>query len=223
VLAAGGSGAQASRALAWLCEAYWYPLYVFVRRRGYGPDQARDLTQSYFANLLERRFFEGVDPAAGRFRAFLLATLKHHLAKERTRERAAKRRADNPAFQVPLQDAENRYHAEPEDGLSPESLFERHWAATLLARALRRLSAEQNAAGKGLEYRRLRGYLTGEGEGAYAEAARDLSMSEGAVKVGVHRLRKRLGRLLREEVSQTVANPGDVDDEVRHLLRVSSS
>ncbi len=222
VLAAGGVGRQANHALEWLCEAYWYPLYAYVRRRGHDPDRAADLTQGYFVDLLERRFFEGVDPAAGKFRAFLLATLKNYLSKERTREQAAKRRADNPVFLVPLEDAERRYSAEPVHDQSPELLFERHWAATVLARALQRLDDEQDGADKKAVYHRLKGYLTGDGGGSYAGAARELSMTEGAVKVTVHRLRKRLGQLLREEVSQTVSRAGEVDDEVRHLLQVSS-
>lgn len=223
VLAAGGGGSQAGHALEWLCDAYWYPLYAYVRRRGYAPDDARDTTQSYFVDLLERKFFKGVNPEAGKFRAFLLATLKNHLAKKRERERAEKRRADNPEFLVYLDDAEQRYITELSDGLSPEMFFERRWAATLLSRALGRLSDEQEETGKGAACLRLKGYLTGAGEGTYADAARDLSMTEGAVKVYVHRLRKRLGQLLRDEVSQTVSSPEEVDDEVRYLLKVSSA
>ena len=211
-------GAEGSAgALAWLCETYWYPLYAFIRRQGNDADAARDLTQSFFLHLLDKQALQRIDPQQGRFRAFLLASAKNFLANERAHEQALKRRADNPAFQLGFDDAEQRYVAEPATVLGPDDLYETRWALSVLDRAMRRLEEEQESAGKAASFTRLRGHLTGE-EAPYDRLARDLESTAGALRVAVHRLRVRLGALLREEVAQTVSDPRDIDHEIRCLL-----
>ncbi len=222
ILAAGQVDNGGSReALSGLCESYWYPLYVYVRRWGYDADQAQDLTQAFFARLLERHYLRAADPARGRFRSFLLASLKHFLANERDRAGAIKRGGRVTVVPLEIENAEGRYCLEPPDDETPEKIYERRWALTLLERTLARLSREFEAGGKRAMFARLEGYLTGEQETLpYAELARELGMSEGAVKVMVHRLRRRFGALLREEVGDTVSTPEEVDDEIRELFRV---
>ena len=220
VRAAGGDAPERDRALAWLCQAYWYPIYAFVRRRGHEAEDARDLVQSFFATLLEKDPFRGLDPDAGKFRAFLLASVKNFAANERAREGAEKRRTSHPAFTVSLDDAEQVYAHEPAGDLDAERLFERRWALAVLARATGRLREEYRQAGRARWFDALERHLSGEAEGTYAETADRLDMSVSAVKTSIHRMRKRLGRLLRDEVAETVSDPGEVDDEVRHLLRV---
>ncbi len=221
VLAAGQTGVGGSReALSRLCESYWYPLYVYVRRWGYDADQAQDLTQEFFTRLLEKHYLRAADPSRGRFRSFLLASLKHFLANERDRAGAIKRGGRATVVPLEIENAEGRYSLEPPDDETPETIYERRWALTLLQRTLARLSREFQAAGKQALFARLEGYLTGEQETLpYAALASELGMSEGAVKVMIHRLRRRFGALLREEVSDTVSTPGEVDDEIRELFR----
>lgn len=219
VLAAADGEPRSGEALEWLCATYWYPLYAFVRRRGHDPDTARDLTQSFFLSLLDRRFFAGVDPQRGRFRAFLLATMKNFLAKEREREGALKRRTNDPAFRVHLDEAEANYGHEPSADLDPEALYERRWALTILDRARDRLAGEYERADHPERFHALKAVLAGESGRSYREIAAELGMTEGAVKVAVLRMRRRLGTLLRQEVAQTVAGSDDVEAEVRHLLR----
>ena len=217
VLAAAQGAEGSGEALGWLCETYWYPLYAFVRRQGHDVETARDLTQSFFVQLLHRDSLREIDPRQGKFRAFLLASMKHFLSNERARERALKRRTDDPAFRLSLDAAEQRYLREPAASLTPEEVFETRWAIAVLDRALRRLGDEQESTGKGEIFRRLRGHLTGD-EAPYDRIAAELGATEGALRVAVLRLRRRLGALLREEVAQTVADPADVDGEIRHLL-----
>jgi RNA polymerase sigma-70 factor (ECF subfamily) len=221
VLAAGQAEAGDSQeALSRLCESYWYPLYAYVRRWGYDADQAQDLTQEFFARLLEKHYLRAVDPSRGRFRSFLLAALKHFLANERDRADAIKRGGRATVLPLELENAEGRYSLEPPDVETPETIYERRWALTLLERTLVRLSREFEAAGKQALFGRLEGYLTGEQETlAYGALAAELGMSEGAVKVMIHRLRRRFGALLREEVGETVSTPAEVDDEIRELFR----
>lgn len=222
ILAAGAAGGPASRrALSSLCEAYWYPLYAFVRRQGYDADAARDLTQGYFLTFLEKDYLADVKPEAGRFRSFLLASLKHFLSKVRDKERALKRGGGKVVLAIDLDDAESRFLAERASAGSPDDTFERQWAATMLERAMSRLHAESVASGKEELFSRLRGHLEGEPDvGAYARIAADLGVSEGAVRVAVHRTRRRFGELLRLEIAETVARPEDVDAEVRHLMEI---
>jgi RNA polymerase sigma-70 factor (ECF subfamily) len=205
--------------LAALCETYWYPLYAYVRRQGHSPHDAEDLTQGFFARLLESESLAGVSREKGKFRTFLLVALKRFLANEWHRARSQKR--GGRSFQVPLQGhtAETRYIAEPIEPLTAEKLYERRWALTLLERVLARLGAEFDAAGKTEIFEKLKPFLMAEkGSIPYAEAAMALGTNEGAVKVAVHRLRRRFRELFREEVAQTVASSQEIDDEIRHLL-----
>lgn len=222
VLAAGGEvDTQAREALAWLCKTYWYPLYLFVRHRGYAPDDAADLTQEFFAYLLEKEVVRGADPAAGRFRSFLLGTLKNYLSHRQGWARAQKRGGTSKTISLDGGWAEERYVAEPLDELTPEGAFQRRWALTVLERSLERLGRRQSEAGAFDRFERLRRYLTGERPAPpYAEVAEELGMNENAVRGAVLRLRRQLGALLREEVAETVSSPEDVDDEIRYLLGV---
>ena len=221
VLAAGHADTSGSReALSRLCESYWYPLYVYVRRWGYDADQAQDLTQEFFSRLLEKHYLRAADPSRGRFRSFLLAALKHFLANERDRAGAIKRGGRVTVVPLEIENAEGRYSLEPPDDETPETIYQRRWALTLLERTLARLSREFERSGKRALFIRLEGYLTGEQDTLpYAELASELGMSEGAVKVMIHRLRRRFGALLREEVGDTVSTPAEVDDEIRELFR----
>jgi RNA polymerase sigma factor (sigma-70 family) len=221
VIAAGDSATPDSReALARLCEVYWYPLYAYVRRWGHDADEAQDLTQAFFSRLLEKHYLRDADPTRGRFRSFLLASLKHFLSNERDRENAVKRGGRATVLPLEFENAEGRYSREPPDNETPEIVYERRWALTLLTRTLGRLRAEFDRAGKAALFSRLEGHLTGDQDtGPYVEIAAEFGMSEGAVKVAVHRLRRRFGVLLREEIVETVATPSDVDDEIRHLFR----
>jgi len=222
VLSAGHSETTRGKdALAALCETYWYPLYTYVRRQGQSPQDAEDLTQGFFARLLESESLAGVSPEKGKFRTFLLVALKRFLANEWHRARSQKRRG--ASFHLPLQGhtAETRYIAEPVEHLTAEKLFERKWALTLLDRVLARLSHEFDAAEKKELFEKLKPYLMAEkGAIPYADAAIALSMNEGALKVAVHRLRRRFRELFREEVAQTVARSEEIEDEIRHLLSV---
>jgi RNA polymerase sigma-70 factor (ECF subfamily) len=208
----------AGDALASLCALYWYPLYAYVRRRGHSADEAHDLTQEFFARLLAKDFLAGVDRGKGKFRAYLLAACNHFLANERDRARAKKRGGGRPVLSLDAADAEGRYRAEPVGGLTPEKLFERRWALALLQQVMTRLRDEFEARGKGLLFERLRGFLVGEKGGGYREAADELRLSEGAVKVAVHRLRQRYRELLHEEIGRTVGAPEEIEQEIRDLF-----
>jgi len=221
VLAAARGGKDSRAALEWLCSNYWYPLYAYVRRKGCDAELARDLTQGFFVSLFEQDSLRRIDPKLGKFRAFLLASMNHFLSNEKEREAAVKRRAENPAFRVDLDGVERRYELESSSELSPEAMFESKWARTVLDRAMRRLREEHESTDKGEMFRRLRGYLTGE-EPAYDRLADDLGMTQGTLRVSVHRLRRRLGALLREEVAATVSDPAEVDGELRSLLEAAA-
>jgi RNA polymerase sigma-70 factor (ECF subfamily) len=221
VLAAGsGTGAGGAEALASLCEAYWHPLYAYVRRCGYDAERAQELTQEFFAKLLEKHFLRDADPARGRFRSFLLAAMRHFLSNERDRLSAEKRGGRVAIVSMEIETAEGLYTREVPDNETPDVIFERRWALTTLERALARLRTEFKRAGKDALLLRLEGFLTGDADATpYAAVAVELGMSEAAVKVAVHRLRKRYGALLRDEILQTVSDPGEVDDEIRELFR----
>jgi len=220
VVKAGGCDPGAARsALSLLCEGYWYPLYAFLRRRGSDREEARDLTQGFFADLLERGDLGTADPERGRFRSFLLASLKHFAANEHDRERALKRGGDRLRLSLDFEAAEGRYRLEPTDNRTPESLFEAHWARELLDRVVDGLRQEFVEEGKRELFDRLVPCLAGDAEAQpYAEISRALGMSEGAVKVAAHRLRSRFRASLRSEIAQTVVDPGDVEDEIRSLF-----
>ncbi len=214
------TAAESKQALTTLCEAYWYPLYAFVRRRGYQPEEAQDLTQEFIATLLEKDFLKAADRERGRFRSFLLASLKHFLAKEWRRASAQKRGGDMIHLSLDFKDGEARYGREPAHELTAEKIYERRWAMTLLEQAFARLRAEFVAAGKLALYENLTLYVGGDKATVpYRELAERLGMTEGSVKVAVHRLRRRCRDLLRAEIAETVASPKDVDEELRDLFR----
>jgi len=216
--------AESRRALAALCETYWFPLYAFVRREGYSSHDAQDLIQGFFARLLEKDYLRVADPQRGRFRSFLLAALKHFLANQRERACAQKRGGGRAALSLDFQSAETRYHLEPAHELTPERLYERRWALALLDQVLLRLHGELAAAGKSALFDRLKEFLTGQqGSRSYRQVGEELGMSQGAVKVAVHRLRRRYRELLEEEIAQTVASPEEAADELRQLLSAVGS
>ena len=213
------NSAESSAALETLCQSYWYPLYAYVRRQGHSPPDAEDLTQEFFARLLQKDHLQGVTREKGKFRTFLLVALRRFLVNQWTRGQAQKR--GGGCVHVPLQghSAETRYLAEPADRLTADKLYERRWALTLLDRVLERLRQEFVAAGKAALFEQVKGSLmAGKGAIPHSEAAAALGMSEGAVKVAVHRLRGRFRELFREEVAHTVAGPEEIEEEIRHLL-----
>ena len=210
---------RAHAALSHLCQTYWYPLYAFVRRQGHAPHDAQDLTQEFFARLLEKNYLAIVARERGRFRSFLLAALKHFLANEWNRARAAKRGGGREVLSLNETNAEGRYVLEPADETTAEKIFERRWATTLLDQVVKRLRDEYVRAEKPELYEALKNCLTVESRSApYAELAVRLNTSEGAVKVAVHRMRARYREVLREEISQTVSNAEEVEEELRHLF-----
>jgi RNA polymerase sigma factor (sigma-70 family) len=216
--ARGNASSAAAVALGELCRVYWYPLYAFLRRRGHTPHDAEDLTQEFFAQLLARQFLAKVDREKGKFRSFLLASLKNFLADERDRAKAQKRGGGRPTIPLDSLAAETRYQLEPADELTPEKLFEKQWALALLEQVLSRLHDEMAADGKAAMFEELKTALTGGRSGTYATIAEKLGMTEGAVKVAAHRLRRCYRELLKEEIAQTVAGPEEVEDEIRYLL-----
>jgi RNA polymerase sigma-70 factor (ECF subfamily) len=212
VLAAGQrSSPQSAAALRALCETYWYPLYAYVRRRGNDPHDALDLTQAFFARLLEKDDLAAARPERGRFRSFLLASLKHFLANEWDRDRAQKRGGGRSALSIDFGIAEDRYGREPCHEETPEKIFERRWALLLLENVLARLHEESVHAGKSWIFDRLKVFLTGEQPAVSSgQLAAELQMTAGALKVAVHRLRRRYRELLRAEIGQTVADPDEI-------------
>ena len=222
--AAQGDRPAARQALERLCTAYWYPLYVYVRRRGHSPEDARDLTQGFFERVLEKHYLDQVDQSKGRFRAFLLATLKHFLSDQSDRRRAAKRGGGRTILSLDAQAAEERYQFEPIDALSPDKLYDRRWAFTVLGEARGRLRAEFAAAGRLVLYEHLDAFESGEETGlTFNEVGRQLALSEACVKAAASRLRRRYGELVREEIARTVASVAEIDEEIRHLVMVVSN
>lgn len=222
VLTAGRTDTPRAReALARLCQTYWYPLYAYVRRRGCSPQDAEDLTQGFFARLLEHNWVGDADREKGRFRTFLLSALSHFLADEWDKARAKKRGGGVAPLPLPFDTAETRYGQEPAENATPEQHFERRWATALLEQVLRGLEQEYEQQGKAQLFAALHSCLVGErATQPYAVLAEKLGTSESAVKSAVHRLRQRYRQLLREEIAHTVAGPGEVDAEMRHLLAV---
>ena len=224
VLAAGGSSSPAAReALERLCRAYWYPLYGYVRSKGFGPHDAEDLTQEFFARFLASDALRTVSEERGRFRAFLLASLNHFLANEWDRLRAQKRGGGRVLSSLDAANAEERLQMEPATDSTPERLYERRWALTLLDAVLERLRVVMTSAGKAGLFDALRGFLSdGAGAMSYLEAAERLGMTEAATRKAVQRLRQRYRELLREQVAHTVGAPHEVESELRRLMSVFS-
>ena len=213
----------AREALAGLCRVYWYPLYAFVRRKGHTPEQAEDLTQGFLTDGLARNFLRGVDPARGRFRSFLLASFENYLKNQKDREKRFKRGGRITIVSIDAGEAEARYLREPAHVETAERLYDRRWALTVIDRALDRLERKMTRQGKGPLFDRLKTALLGvEGAVAYAKVAAELGMTEGAVKVAAHRMRDRLGALIREEIGSTVAEPPQLEDEIRVLFSALS-
>ena len=213
---------EADAARAKLCQTYWYPLYFYVRRLGHSPEDAQDLTQEFFARLLEKNYLAQVEPQKGKFRSFLLAALRHFLADQRDRARAVKRGGGADGLSLDAQTAEERYRLEPVDRMDAEKIYERRWAMTLLEQALTRLRDENVAAGKTQLFERLRSFVAGESDISCGEAAAQLGLTESGVKSVVHRLRQRYRELVREEIAHTVADPAEIDTEIRYLIVVMS-
>jgi RNA polymerase sigma factor (sigma-70 family) len=224
VLAAEDSSAPgAQQALETLCRRYWYALYAHVRRHGYSPEDAQDLTQDFFARFLEKRYFKLANPARGRFRTFLLTALKHFLANDWKRAHRKKRGSGQMPIPLETEVAEQRYAAEPVEEANPETIYERRWAMTLLEGALESLRQEWAAADKVWQYEELKdGLWGGNNATSYADIAIRRGITETAVKMMAHRLRQQYRQLLRAEIEHTVASPLDVDDELHHLIKVIS-
>jgi RNA polymerase sigma-70 factor (ECF subfamily) len=219
VLAAGDTAsAESKQALERLCRAYWYPLYAYVRRKGYSVSDAADLIQEFFIRLLSRGFLTVADRNRGKFRSFLLGSLEHFLAREWTKARAQKRGGGQAILSIDGTDAEHRYLAEPAHELTAERIFDRRWAIALLDEVMVRLHDECAASGKGALFGKVARSLSGERESPYADIAAELGMTEGALKVAVHRLRKRFGELVRTEIANTVTTSDEIDEELRDLL-----
>lgn len=221
VEAAGDDSSVARSALAQLYEAYWYPVYAFIRRQGYSESDAEDIAQGYFTRFIEKGYVKDLTPEAGRFRAFVLASLRHYISNERDRERAQKRGGGRRLVPLDAASGEERYAHEPVDPVTPERLFERAWAEAVLQHAIDRLARETAETDGADRFERLKAHLTGEDEPPeYRELAQAWGVSESAVRVTVHRLRKRFIRVLRDVVAATVADLADVDAELRKLLEI---
>ena len=215
------AGQRSSEALENLCRIYWYPLYAYIRRRGYHPEDAEDLTQEFFARLLVRDYVARADPHIGKFRSFLLAGINHLLSDERDKARRLKRGGGQRVISFDEKAAEARYRLEPVEKTTPELLYERSWVATLLKRAATRLREEYAAAGKAALYDQLTEFrLDATGQRTYGEVAAQLGQSESAVKSAIMRLRQRHHQLVREEIAETVADPSDVDGEINYFLQI---
>jgi RNA polymerase sigma factor (sigma-70 family) len=207
-------------ALAELCRLYWYPLYIFARRRGHSPDDAEDLTQSFFLHLLEHRALGGVDRLKGKFRSFLLASFQNHISDAFDRAHRLKRGGGKEFVPLDAEEAEERYRREPVEFLTAEKIFDARWAMTVLGEAMRKLRQEYATAGKTDTFETLKVFLDPNSSVApptYDEIANRLQVSTGGVKTLVHRLRKRYTALLREEVGRTVSDPAEIDEEIHAL------
>ena len=220
VLAAGrGNMPQAKAALEQLCAAYWFPLYAYIRRRGYSKEDSEDLTQGFFARFLSENLFVAADSERGRFRSFLLGTLKHFLANEWRRSQCGKRGGQAVHVNIDWLDADAQFQVAAAAGQNPDRVFDREWAVALLARVIVLLGAECASTGRAAQFEEMKVYLTvGKGAIPYAVAAKALGIEEGAVRVAVHRLRKRYRELLRNEISQTLSDPAQIDEEMRALF-----
>ncbi len=220
ILSAGGSSPGAATALAELCETYWYPVYVFVRRTGHSADEAADLTQAFFARILEKRDLKAARPDRGRFRSFLLASVRHFLSNERDRQQALKRGGRLLHVPVEVDTGERLYQREPADDMTPERIYERRWTLTVLDKAMARISTRYEGKGRRDLFLRLQPILSGDEPASYRELAEQLDVSEGSLRVAAHRLRKEFAAALRATIGETVERSEDIDDELRYLLGV---
>src|SRR5436190_1310575 len=225
VMSAGkDESAPAQRALETLCRAYWYPIYVYVRRKGHGPDDAQDLTQEFFAQLISKHHLRLADRNKGKFRTFLLATLDYFLAREWNKAHRQKRGGQFIFISLDQQTPEQRYRLEPADNDTPEKRFSREWALAVLKQAMDALERECEGNGKGSLFREARNLLSGERDsGAYAGISQSLGLAAGAARMAVLRLRQRHGELLRAELAKTVSRADEVDEEMRFLLQALST
>src|SRR5580698_7694387 len=223
VVAAGDPQRKEARsALVSLCESYWYPLYAYLRKRGYPADQAQDLTQEFFIRVLEGRYLDRADPEKGRFRSFLLSSLKFFVADEEDRKRAHKRGGSGIVVPLEFTSGEERYQREPAHDETPERIFERRWALSVIDRVVEKLREEFVHHGRPEHFEQLKMFLLGQSDAPYAALAREMNTSEGALKVAIHRLRKRYRELFRQEIADTVADPAEVESELRFLAAVLS-
>tara|TARA_R110002072_G_scaffold28740_1_gene91989 strand:+ start:922 stop:1596 length:675 start_codon:yes stop_codon:yes gene_type:complete len=223
VVRAQGDSEEASAALAQLCEAYWHPLYCFLRRGRVSPESAEDLVQAFTLGLLEGRVLTGANRERGRFRAYLLGALKNFQANQRRHAQAQVRGGGQKALSFDFAAGEASYQIEPTHDLTPEKLFERRWALTVIERALEALASEAEARGEGALHRRLQPYLSGEGRAPYAELSQETGQSVESLRARVSRLRKRCRERIRQEVRETLGSPDEVDQEVRHLFEALGS
>ncbi len=216
-----GGSAEAEAALEKLCQSYWYPLYSYLRRKGNDAHKAQDLTQEFFFRLLKENYLGAVDRRRGKFRSFLLAALNHFVSNQRDYERAQKRGGGKALISLDDTDAENRYKLEPASQLSPEKIFEKNWFLTLFEQALTRLHEEQSAAGKAELFNHVKGFVIEDAEsGDYNTVAAKVNMTANAVAVTVHRLRERYKKLVHEEIVRTVADPSEIEEELRRFFAV---
>ena len=224
VLAAGrGDEAASQEALERLCQAYWYPVYVYIRSRQQSPEDARDLTQEFFFRLLDRRGLHTIETPKGRFRWFLQAAIKNFLANEYDRSQAQKRGGGRIFVNWEMERAEDAYRLEPADTLTPERIFDRRWSLLLLNRIVERLREEYQRSGRADYFDHLKDFLMGEEGPRYRDLATTIHTTEGAVKVAIHRLRRRFGEILRSEIAETVANEDEVEEELRFLAKAIKS
>ncbi len=210
---------DARQALEFLCRKYWSPLYFYLRRRGYDRSQAEDFVQGFFTHLLEKRGLRNVTPQKSKFRSFLLVSLKNFVADEWRRSQTERRGGGKCFLSLEFEQAETSYSLEPADRLSADKLFDRSWALTVIARAMEALQGEYAKAGKGEFFEQVKGYITAEPEaGSYQQSVVRLEMSEGAVRVAVHRLRRRLREVIRSEIAETVTTGEQLEEEIRDLF-----
>jgi RNA polymerase sigma factor (sigma-70 family) len=223
VLAAALPESESRGALEQLCVKYWYPLYAFVRGQGQSHDQAQELTQSFFLFLLEKKTFEKADPNRGRFRTFLISSMKNFMANQWRSEQAMKRGGGTTILSIEFEQGETQFELEPIDRMTPEKIYQRRWAMTLLNKSVVELEQSYIDEGKHELFQSLKPFLTGgESDAAQSQIAEKFEMSAGAVRVALHRMRKRCQQLLREEIAQTVDSPDDIDDELREMITALS-
>ena len=223
VIEAGQNSTEQQAALSQLCEIYWYPLYAYARRRGHSVEESEDLTQAFFAELLEKDRLALADQTRGRFRTFLLAALDNFLKNDWRGKQTQKRGGDFKQVSLDFNDAESRYQREPEQTSTAEKLFERNWAITVLNQVLDAVRQQYVESGKGQLFESLKGNITGDSSLPYAETSEQLNMKPGAVKVAVHRMRERYGQQLRLQIARTVESPEQVDEELRELFKALSA